>query len=131
MRRAYRRLQRKTGDDRKLVVGLRSRGGAPLAPIHPGEILREEFLAPYGLSANRLAQAIGVPTNRITAILNGTRGITGETAMLLGVAFGMTPDFWLNLQKRYELDSASARLDAARLAGAEALFRSLQGDGGG
>lgn len=61
--------------------------------IHPGEILKEEFLVPFGLSANRLAKAIGVPTNRITEIVNGTRGITGETAVLLGHAFGTTPGF--------------------------------------
>lgn len=71
-------------------------------PIHPGEVLREEFMEPLGLSANRLAQAIGVPTHRITAILNGDRGITGETAILLGRALGTTPEFWLNLQSRYE-----------------------------
>ncbi|MEQ8966254.1 MAG: HigA family addiction module antitoxin [Azospirillaceae bacterium] len=100
-------------------------------PIHPGRILREEFLEPYGLSANRLARAIGVPANRITAILNGTRGITGETAMLLGAAFGMTPEFWLNLQKRYELDSAADAVAPERLAGAEALFRDLRASEGG
>jgi len=102
-----------------------------LDAIHPGEILREEFLEPYGLSANRRARAIGVPADRITAILNGTRGITGETAMLLGAAFGMTPDFWLNLQKRYEVDSAARSVAPGRLAGAEALFRDLRASEGG
>ena len=68
--------------------------------IHPGEILKQEFLIPYNLSANRLAKAIGVPTNRITEIVNGTRSVTGETAVLLGHAFGTTPEFWLNLQSR-------------------------------
>ncbi len=71
------------------------------ALIHPGEVLKEEFLILYGLSANRLARAIGVPANRITAIINGNRGITGETAVLLGHAFGTTPEFWLNLQSRF------------------------------
>jgi antitoxin HigA-1 len=78
--------------------------------IHPGEILKEEFLVPYGLSANRLALAIGVPPNRITAIINGDRGITGETAMLLGHAFKTTPEFWVNLQARYELDVAKTQV---------------------
>lgn len=77
--------------------------------IHPGEILKEEFLAPYGLSANRLALALGVPPNRITGIINGDRGITGETAMLLGHAFNTTPEFWVNLQARYELDVAKTQ----------------------
>ena len=70
---------------------------------HPGEILKEEFLIPFELSANRLAKAIGVPTNRITEIVNGTRGITGKTAVLLSHAFDTTPEFWLNLQKVFEL----------------------------
>ena len=52
--------------------------------IYPGEVLLEDFMKPYGLSANRLAKALGIPTNRVTAIINGTRGITGETAVLLG-----------------------------------------------
>jgi len=75
--------------------------------IHPGEILKEEFLLPLGVSANRLASSLGVPTNRITAIINGTRRITGETAILLGHAFGTSPEFWLNLQLRHDLDVAT------------------------
>jgi addiction module HigA family antidote len=74
--------------------------------IHPGEILKEEFLIPLNVSANRLATHLGIPANRITSIINGTRGITGETAILLGHAFSTTPEFWLNLQARYELDRA-------------------------
>ena len=70
---------------------------AALKPTHPGEILREEFLLPLGISAYRLARDIGVPVNRITAILNGLRGISGETALLLGKVFGTTPAFWMNL----------------------------------
>ncbi len=93
--------------------------------IHPGEVLREEFMIPHKLSANRLAGAMGVPTNRITAILNGTRGITGETALLLGKVFGSTPEFWMNLQIRYELDNAIAQTSAARLDAAEAFGRTL------
>ena len=60
----------------------------PRLLIHPGEILKEEFLVPFALSANRLAKAIGVPTNRITEIIKGTRGITGDPAVLLGHALG-------------------------------------------
>lgn len=93
--------------------------------IHPGEVLKEEFLEPYGLSANRLAQAIGVPPNRITAILHGTRGITGETAVLLGHALGTTSEFWINLQARYELDSARAQVKQASIRSADALARHL------
>jgi len=93
--------------------------------IHPGEVLREEFMTPHKLSANRLAGAMGVPTNRITAILNGTRGITGETALLLGRVFGTSPEFWLNLQTRYELDLAVAHTATDRLDAAEAFGRTL------
>lgn len=75
-------------------------------PIHPGEILYEEFLVPHGLSANRLAKFIDVPTNRITAIVNGTRAVTADTALRLADAFGTTPEFWQNLQARYELEIA-------------------------
>ena len=74
-----------------------------LRPIPPGEILREEFLIPSGLSANGLAKALGVPANRVTAILKGTRGITGDTAIRLGAFFGTSAEVWLNLQKTYEL----------------------------
>ena len=89
--------------------------------IHPGEILREEFMEPYCLSANRLAKALGVPTNRITAIVNGTRGITGETAVLLAHAFRTTPEFWLNLQTRYELDQAEGAVPNAQVHKADAF----------
>ena len=93
--------------------------------IHPGEILREEFMEPYDLSANRLAGALCLPTNRITAILNGERGITGEPAVLLAHAFGTSPEFWLNLQTRYELDLASSKVAPERIQGADALAREL------
>ena len=75
-------------------------------PIHPGEILYEEFLVPFGLSANKLAKAIGVPANRITGLVNGTRSITADTALRLADAFGTTPEFWMNLQDYYELEVA-------------------------
>lgn len=77
-----------------------------LPPIHPGEILAAEFMEPFDLSARALAKRIGVPNNRISDIVKGDRGVTGDTALRLARAFGTTPDFWLNLQKRYELESA-------------------------
>jgi addiction module HigA family antidote len=84
-----------------------------MRPVHPGEMLREEFLIPLGLSANKLAQAIGVPTNRVTAILNETRGLTADTALRLGKFFDMSPEFWMNLQKSFELRSAEQAPNAA------------------
>ena len=77
-----------------------------LAPVHPGEILKEEFMKPLGLSANALARALRVPPNRISAIVNESRSVTADTALRLAKAFGSTPDFWLNLQKQYDLDCA-------------------------
>jgi addiction module HigA family antidote len=77
-----------------------------LPPIHPGEVLKEEFMLPLRLSANALARTLRVPTNRISAIVNADRRITADTALRLAKAFGTTPDFWLNLQKQYDLDCA-------------------------
>jgi addiction module HigA family antidote len=94
--------------------------------IHPGEVLREDFMLPHKLSANRLAGAMGVPANRITAILNGTRGISGETALLLGKVFDTTPAFWMNLQIRYELDLAVSQTATERLNSAQAFGRTLR-----
>ena len=74
-----------------------------MRPIHPGEILRDEYLVPLDLSANALAAAIGVPTNRVTTIVNGERAVTADTALRLAKFFATTPDFWLNLQLRYDL----------------------------
>jgi antitoxin HigA-1 len=71
-------------------------------PIHPGEVLDDEMKT-LGLSAAELARALDVPTNRITGILNGQRAITADTALRLGHWFGMSAEFWLNLQKQYEL----------------------------
>jgi addiction module HigA family antidote len=73
-----------------------------MRPVHPGEILREELEA-LEMSANSLATALGVPGNRITAILNGQRGITADTALRLSRYLGTTAEFWVNLQKAYEL----------------------------
>jgi addiction module HigA family antidote len=77
-----------------------------LPPVHPGAVLRHDFLEPLGLTAHSLALALRVPPNRITAILAGDRGVTAETALRLSRHFGTTPGFWLNLQKAYELDVA-------------------------
>ena len=73
------------------------------APMHPGEILREEFMLPRGVSAHALALALRVPATRISEIVNGRRGITAETAYRLSVHFGTSADFWMNLQSTYEL----------------------------
>ena len=75
-----------------------------LGPIAPGEILKEEFLEPMGISAYRLAKTVNIPQSRISGIINGTRRITADTAMRFARAFGTTPQFWLNLQMRYDLD---------------------------
>jgi addiction module HigA family antidote len=71
--------------------------------IHPGEILREEFLVPMKLNSNLLAQAIGVPPNRVSLIVTGGRGITADTALRLSKAFGTTSEFWMNMQQAYDL----------------------------
>lgn len=75
-----------------------------LKPVHPGEVLLEEFLNPMNLSQNRLALAIGVPPRRINEIVLGKRSITADTALRLGRYFGMSPEFWLGLQMDYDLD---------------------------
>jgi antitoxin HigA-1 len=77
-------------------------------PIHPGEILQDELEA-IGMTGIDLATKIKVPKNRVYEILRGKRGITADTALRLGLFFGTTPDFWLNLQKAYELDIAKAQ----------------------
>jgi addiction module HigA family antidote len=77
-----------------------------LAPIHPGEVLAEDFMAPRSLTANALALALRVPANRISDIVRGKRGITAETALRLGRFFDVTPQFWMNLQSRYDLEIA-------------------------
>ena len=79
-----------------------------MRPVHPGEILADE-LAELEMTANALAKALAVPANRVTAILHGRRGITADTALRLSRYFGTTPQFWLNLQKSFELRSAETR----------------------
>ena len=84
-----------------------------LEPIHPGEILREEFLLPLGMAANELALALRVPATRINDIVNEKRGITADTALRLGRYFGTTARFWMNMQASYELEIAEDQLGNA------------------
>ena len=75
-----------------------------LKPIHPGEVLLEEFMKPLGISQNRLGRDIGVPVPRINAIFQEKRAITADTALRLGKYFGTSAQFWMNLQVQYDLD---------------------------
>ena len=90
-----------------------------LPPIHPGEILLEEFIKPFGISQYRLAKGISVPPRRINEIVHGKRSITADTALRLARFFGTTDRFWLNLQVRYDLELEKDRLG-------EALQRDVQ-----
>lgn len=92
-------------DDETVDLGDLTTGEA-MEPIHPGAILREEFLDPLGISAYRLAKSLGVPKNRVTAIVNGERAITSDTALRLARFFGVTAEFWVNLQGHYDLEVA-------------------------
>lgn len=92
-----------------------------LPPIHPGEILREEFMKPLKLSANALAQRLGVTTARVNEIANERRGITADTALRLARCFSTTPEFWMNLQQRHELESARREVGGAVEREVEAL----------
>jgi addiction module HigA family antidote len=83
---------------------------AKLHPVHPGEVLLEEFIKPLHLSQNRLAIEIGVDARRINEITLGTRSITADTALRLGRYFGVSPQFWLGLQAEYDLDVARDKL---------------------
>ncbi|MEA3359239.1 MAG: HigA family addiction module antitoxin [Thermodesulfobacteriota bacterium] len=82
-----------------------------LPPIHPGEILLDEFLKPMGISQYRLAKDTSVPPRRINEIVHGKRSITADTALRLGRFFNMSPQFWLNLQTRYDLEVTEDFLD--------------------
>jgi addiction module HigA family antidote len=84
--------------------------GKRLPLIHPGEILRDDFLQPMKISVYTLAQSIKVPRSRVNDIVLGRRGITADTAFRLARYFGTTPDFWINLQARYELEAADRKL---------------------
>lgn len=85
-----------------------------IRPVHPGEMLLEEFMKPSDppINANTLAKALEVPANRITAIIKGQRGITGDTAVRLATLFNTTDEFWMNLQKTYELRPAERALSS-------------------
>ena len=82
-----------------------------LPPIHPGQILFEEFLKPMGISQYRLAKDTSVPPRRINEIVHSKRAITADTALRLGKFFNMSPQFWMNLQSRYELELAEDKLE--------------------
>ncbi|MCI0591254.1 MAG: HigA family addiction module antitoxin [Gammaproteobacteria bacterium] len=81
-----------------------------MPPIHPGEILLEEFLKPMNISQYRLAKDINVPARRINEVVQGKRGITANTALRLGQYFGMSPQFWINLQTHYDLEVESDKI---------------------
>ena len=87
------------------MSSMRPEGGWRITrtPVHPGEMLREEFMKPLGISINVLALELHVPVTRVSQIVNERRGITADTALRLGRHFGMGADFWMNLQKEYEL----------------------------
>ena len=95
----------------EVKAGMASKDRLP--PIHPGEILREEFLVPLGMSAHELAMALRVPATRINDIVNERRGITADTALRLSRYFGTTSRFWMNMQASYELEAAEDRLGKA------------------
>ena len=82
-----------------------------MEPVHPGEVLSEDFLKPMELSQNALARGLGVPPRRINEIVQGKRRVTANTALRLARFFGMSAEFWLGLQMDYELDVESDRLE--------------------
>ena len=86
-----------------------------LPPLHPGEILREEFLIPLGLTAGMVARAISVPRTRIERIVSEQIGISADTALRLGQLFDTSPNFWMNAQAGFDLDTARARLDQSAI----------------
>jgi antitoxin HigA-1 len=92
--------------DRRIVDFSDLASGRRLPSVHPGEILRDEFLTPMRISVYQLANAIKVPRSRANDIVLGRRGVTTDTAIRLGRYFGMSPEFWINLQARYDLDVA-------------------------
>ncbi len=83
-----------------------------LSPITPGDVLLEEFIKPMEISQNQLAKDINVPANRVSQIIHGKREITADTALRLGRYFGIEPEFWLNLQLRYNMKIAKNKLGA-------------------
>ena len=95
----------------KSSTTIRSREKMP--PLHPGEMLREEFMRPLGISSNALALALRVPVTRVSEIVNERRSITADTALRLARYFRMPADFWMNLQSQYELETAEDELAAS------------------
>ena len=93
--------------DRHIVDFSDVASGRRLPPVHPDKILRDEFLTPMRISVSELANAIKVPRSRANDIVLGRRGITADTAMRFGRYFGMSPECWINLQARYDLDVAN------------------------
>lgn len=87
--------------------------GPRLPPLTPGEVLLEEFMRPLGLTARTLAAEMGVPGNRVSAIVNGSRGITAETAILLGRRFATSAELWMNLQTAHDLAAAREAMETA------------------
>jgi antitoxin HigA-1 len=85
-----------------------------MRPVHPGEVLREEFLVPLEMSVNALALALSVPATRLHEIVNERRGITADTAYRLARYFDMTPEFWMNLQSAYDLKTLPTRAEIDR-----------------
>jgi antitoxin HigA-1 len=84
-------------------------------PTHPGEILREEFLGPLGVTQVEFAAHIGVPLQRVNEIVRGKRGVSSETAWLFAAAFGTTPEFWINLQTAHDLVASKPKRKITRL----------------
>ena len=82
-----------------------------IKPIHPGEVLSRDFMEPVGVSANRLANHIGVSINRIETVINGQSSITSDTAIRLSRAFDTTPNFWVNLQSHFDIECAKDKAE--------------------
>jgi antitoxin HigA-1 len=96
-----------------------------MRPIHPGEVLREEFAKPLGLSASAIARALRVPPNRVTALLNEERAVTADTALRFARYFGTTPEFWMHLQATFDLRTAEIENAKAIAADIKPLPRKL------
>ena len=96
--------------DRQAVDFSEIATGLLLPPVHPGEILRDDFLLPLGLGVYRLARALKIPRPRLNDLVRGRRGVSVDTAIRLGRYFGTTPEFWINLQTRHDLDAVGRTL---------------------
>ena len=102
-----------------------------LPPIHPGEILKEEFLDPMGISPYKLAKDIGVPQTQISQIIHGKRSITPITAVRLSLYFGNSTEFWLNLQRDFELETIEEQLQSIKVVrpnGTEVVYQGSESD---